>query len=73
MILIRLLVEQWASAHLNVEKEGARSRVAISKTVQRHIITFYDGPLGHNLEPNILSRIWKYEYVIHRYLQLINR
>lgn len=52
-----LEVEVGALTDLNVEEEGAGWRVAISVTLQCHVISFYDGPLGHNLKANLLRWI----------------
>lgn len=52
-----LEVKVWALTDLDVEEEGAGWGVAVSVTLQRHIISLYDGPLGHNLQANLLRWI----------------
>lgn len=47
-------VELWAVTNLDVEGEGAGCRVAIGMALQCHVISFYDGSLGHDLEANLL-------------------
>lgn len=43
-----------ALTDLDVKVEGAGWRVAISVTLQSHVISFYNGSLGHNLEAHLL-------------------
>ena len=50
-------MEVWGPTDLELEEEGAGWRVAIGLTLQRHIISFYDGPLRHNLEANLFRWI----------------
>lgn len=38
----------------DVEEVRTGRRVAISVTLQRHIVPLYNGLLGHNLEANLL-------------------
>lgn len=48
-----------ALTHLDVEEVGAGWRVAVSVTLQRHVIAFHDRHFGHNLEANLLRWIWE--------------
>lgn len=52
-----LEVTVWALTDLDVVKERAGWRVAISVTLERHVVSFYDGPLGQDLEANLLRWI----------------
>lgn len=50
-------VEVWALSDLDVEVEGTGWGVAVSVTLQRHVVSLDDGSLGHNLQANLLRRI----------------